>query len=186
MTSRPLPAFIAAVMLVFTTGYLHAGEPAEVKAFHGAVREGNVARVRTMLGKDGSLAVSVDEYRFRPVHLMDMYFETEILDLLLANGADINARNDEGVTILHIVTDEKAVPIMIAKGADREARDKRGWTPLIAQAGERDSEEILAALLRAGADPNAKGNRGETALSFARERQELRKVRLLERAGARE
>lgn len=186
MRRRLLPALLAALLSGFAAGHADAAEPAEITAFHDAVRKGDVPTVRAMLARDGSLATSVGEYRFQPVHLLDMYFEREILDLLLAGGADVNARNDEGVTILHIITDEDAVPILIARGADREARDTRGWTPLIMQAQERDSEGILAALLRAGADPNARGNRGETALSFARQRQERRKVRLLERAGARE
>lgn len=41
-----------------------------------------------------------------------MVCNEDILDLLLANGADINARNDEGVTLLHIVTDPDAIDLL--------------------------------------------------------------------------
>ena len=89
-----------------------------VRAFHDAVHEGNVAEVRAMLKTNPALATSEDEYKFQPIHLMDMYFEPDILDLLLTAGADINAGNDEGVTILHIITDPDAVSALVEKGAD--------------------------------------------------------------------
>lgn len=96
--------------------------------------------------------------------------ETETVRTMLANGADINAVNDEGVTILHIVTDPDAVSLLVGKGANVEARDKRGWTPLLMQTNNQENgPDVVAALLAHGADPNAVGNDGETALSFARE-----------------
>lgn len=183
MTSR-LIAAVLAVLLFVVVGRPEAAERADVTAFHEAVQRGDVPTVRAMLEKDASLATAVGKYGFRPIHLIDMYFEAEILDLLLARGADVNARNDEGVTILHIITDADAVPILIAKGADREARDKRGWTPLLTMAQERDREDVIEALLRAGADPNARGPKGETALAFARRRGEKGVARLLRKAGA--
>ena len=106
-------------------------EPVTVKTFHDAVQRGDIASVRSMLSSDPSLATSRDQWAFQPIHLMDLYFEREILDLLIANGADINAANDEGVTILHIVTEPDAVPLLVQAGANLEARDSKGWTPLI-------------------------------------------------------
>lgn len=110
------------------------------------------------------------EHKFQPIHLLDMECNAQILALLLANEADINARNDEGVTLLHIVTDPAAVDLLIRKGADIEAKDVCGWTPLIEQANNQDNgPDVVAALLAHGAKPNAKGSHGETALLFARE-----------------
>ncbi|MEH0295834.1 ankyrin repeat domain-containing protein [Agrobacterium sp. CCNWLW71] len=141
-----------------------------VRTFHDAVHVGEVETVRTMLATEPGLAMSRDEYGFQPVHLLDMYPDEKVLDLLLANGADINAANDDGVTILHIVTDPDAVPLLVGRGANIEARDKRGWTPLIMQANnQQNGPDVVAALLAHGADPNAEGHNGETALSFARE-----------------
>lgn len=140
------------------------------RKFHSAVHSGNVKTVRTMLAADPQLALSRDEFDFQPIHLMDMYPHEAILKLLLANGADINAVNDEGVTILHLVTDPDAVALLVANGANIEARDTRGWTPLIMQAdNQQNGPDVVAALLAHGADPVAEGRGGETALSFARE-----------------
>ncbi len=141
-----------------------------VRAFHEAVHQGNVEQVRTLLATRPALATSEDEYRFQPIHLMDMYFEPEIFHLLLHQGADINARNDEGVALLHILTDPDAVALLVKHGADLETRDARGWTPLLMQAGEQQNgSDVVAALLACGADANAVGNRGETALAMVRE-----------------
>lgn len=157
-----------------------------VRAFHDAVHQGDVEQVRTLLSRRPALATSEDEYRFQPVHLMDMYFEPEILQLLLHHGADINARNDEGVTLLHILTDPDAVPLLVRHGADLEARDARGWTPLLMQAGEQQNgSDVVAALLACGADVNAIGNRGETALSMAQETEDETLAALLRDHGAR-
>nr|MDX8306234.1 ankyrin repeat domain-containing protein [Agrobacterium sp. rho-13.3]MDX8307435.1 ankyrin repeat domain-containing protein [Agrobacterium sp. rho-13.3] len=141
-----------------------------MKAFHDAVHAGETETVRTMLAADSQLAISANKNGFQPIHLLDMYPDEDVLNLLLANGADINAVNDEGVTILHIVTDPDAVSLLVRKGANVEARDKRGWTPLMMQTNNQENgPDVVASLLAHGADPNAVGNDGETALSFATE-----------------
>ncbi|MBK4216092.1 ankyrin repeat domain-containing protein [Paracoccus caeni] len=141
-----------------------------VERFHDAVAEGAVDAVREMLAVTPSLATSVGRFGFQPMQLQDVYFEERILDLLLAQGAEINGGNDEGVTLLHIVTEPEAVPVLIAKGADPEARDIRGWTPLIMQVSSQENgPDVVAALLEAGADPEAVGKDGKTALDMALE-----------------
>jgi uncharacterized protein len=86
-----------------------------------------------MISADPALASSTDKYKLQPIHLLDVYFDEEILNLLLANGADINAKNDKGIALLHIVTDPDATATLVGKGADLETRDERGWTPLFEQ-----------------------------------------------------
>ncbi len=157
-----------------------------IRAFHDAVHMGDVEQVRALLAAHPSLAASLDEYRFQPVHLMDMYFEVEILHLLLRHGADINAQNDEGITLLHIITEPEAIALLVRHGADLEARDIRGLTPLLLQAGEQQNgSDVVAALLACGADANAVGHKGETALSIAGEAEDEPLVELLLAHGAR-
>ncbi|CAH0282934.1 ankyrin repeat domain-containing protein [Agrobacterium fabrum] len=156
-----------------------------VGAFHHAVQVGDVQTIRTMIAADPGLATSRDKFGFQPIHLLDMYPEEEVLNLLLKNGADINAANDEGVTILHIITDPDTVSLLVKRGANIEARDERGWTPLIMQANnQQNGPDVVAALLAQGADPNAEGFAGETALSFAKQTGDAALVRMLIASGA--
>jgi ankyrin repeat protein len=175
------------VMLGISLGPAAAMDAAMIEKFHDAVHIGDLKTVSAMLATDPALATSVDEDKFSPIHLLDMYFDEKILDLLLANGADINARNDEGVTLLHIITDPDAVSLLVQRGADIEARDVRGWTPLICQANNQDNgPDVVAALLANGANPNAKGSKGETALSFARGTGDEEFIKVMEEGGARD
>ena len=158
-----------------------------IKTFHGAVHRGDVKTVQSMLGSDPALATSMDEYNFQPIHLLDMYFDADILDLLLAAGADISAKNDEGVTLLHIVTDPDAVSLLVQRGADIEARDVKGWTPLIMQANNQENgPDVIAALIANGANRNAEGSAGETALSFAHQAGDEEFLKVLTAGGATE
>lgn len=173
--------------LGISVGPAVAMDTAMIKKFHNAVHIGDVKTVKTMLTADPALATSVDEYKFQPIHLLDMYFDEEILNLLITNGADINARNDEGVILLHLVTDPDAVEVLVQRGADIEAKDARGWTPLIMQANNQDNgPDVVSALLANGANPNAKGGNGETALSFARQTGDEKFIKAITDGGARD
>lgn len=83
----------------------------------------------------------------------------ELIDLLLAAGADINASDPRsGATLLHEVAslydDPALVTKVLAAGALVDARDDRGRTPLHCAADVAHAD-VAAALLDAGADRDA-------------------------------
>lgn len=141
-----------------------------LERFHNAVRWRQIEVVRTMLAENRALATSGDAYGYQAIHFIDLNFDEEVLNLLLANGADINAKNEFGLTLLHTVNDPDAVSLLVGQGADLEARDASGRTPLVTHAENyEDGSDVVFALLEMGADPSAKSNEGETALMFARQ-----------------
>mmetsp|Transcript_39393 Transcript_39393/g.92606 ORF Transcript_39393/g.92606 Transcript_39393/m.92606 type:complete len:112 (-) Transcript_39393:15-350(-) len=74
----------------------------------------------------------------------------EMTQVLLAAGADVNARNVDGKTPLHFAVNLKdgrveLVQILLAAGADVDSKDRMGITPLaVAKHGD-----IFAVLLQA-------------------------------------
>ena len=90
---------------------------------------------------------------------------------LVARGADVNTRAQNGATALMLaaeVGDVEWARDLLESGAEVNARHSDGRTPLMCAtvSGEKaaDMERLL---LRSGADVNAKDKRGYTALMWA-------------------
>lgn len=79
------------------------------------------------------------------------------IKVLIANGADINAKDDTGNTPLHYAANSghaKGAALLIKAGADIEAKNNKGWTPL--QRACIDGHlEIIEVLIASDADVNA-------------------------------
>jgi len=92
-----------------------------------------------------------------------------MVELLIAKGADVNAKNKYGSTPLHRAASgghKEITEILIAKGADVNAKNHRGMTPL-QFAAMKGHKEIAELLIAKGADVNAKENHGRTPLHGA-------------------
>lgn len=98
----------------------------------------------------------------------------ESIKLLIAAGANVNARSEHDRTPLHEAslsfrgfTDlPEIIRILIAAGANVDARDDEGETPLM-WAASHNAAENAEALIAAGADVNAKTKDGLTPLWYA-------------------
>ena len=92
--------------------------------------------------------------------------DAEIVRLLLAQGADPNARGDwERTALMHANTAAK-VKLLVDAGANVEMKDKEGQTALM-KAASNGNADVVTALLENGANVNAADNKGTNALLFA-------------------
>ena len=108
---------------------------------------GDVESTRRLLQEDPGRANA--RHRSTPLRLAAERGHVEVIEFLLAAGADVNAETFEG-TPLHGAAAQghkAAVELLLAGGADVNVRDRDGWTPLHCAAyyGHRDIAELLLA-----------------------------------------
>lgn len=93
----------------------------------------------------------------------------ELIDLLVDNGANINALTPEGRTALHLtVEDGQLVKTLLGRGADADIADAQGRNPFLrACSFPNISEETLKLLHESTTNPTSTDNLGNDALLIA-------------------
>jgi len=131
----------------------------EEMEFTDAAFQGDIAKVRELLGTRNvdSLLTAKGNNGNLPLHLAAGGGHVKIIQLLLAQGADIKAGNDVAATALHVAAasgQKTAAALLILHGADVNATDKAGYTPLH-YAARFGKDDVIELLLKKGANPNA-------------------------------
>jgi hypothetical protein len=102
----------------------------------------------------------------------------------LTNGADVNAKNENGTTSLYWASRKghtEIVTMLLEKRAIVDAKDNGGYTALY-WASYYGYTDIVKLLLEKGASVNELGNNGKTALDMASEQGHTEIVKLLKKA----
>ena len=121
-------------------------------SIHEAAAEGNIKRVKQHLVEGVDVNAKFKD-GWTPLHMAAEGGHREIVDLLIAKGADINATagagDGVGWTPLHEAAEgghKKVVELLILKGADINAKNGDGRTPLDLAIEHKNAE--IADILR--------------------------------------
>ncbi|GAB1287884.1 Ankyrin repeat domain 35 [Apodemus speciosus] len=98
-----------------------------------AVQRGDVGRVAALASRKSARPTKLDSNGQSPFHLAASKGLTECLTILLANGADINSKNEDGSTALHLATiscQPQCVKVLLQHGANEDAVDIENRSPL--------------------------------------------------------
>jgi ankyrin repeat protein len=151
-----------------------------------AANANDLATVKSCIQKGANVNAKLGGSGFTALMLAAGEGYTEMVELLLANGADANAADAVNNTVLMKAAmngHTETVKALLAHGAQVNAKGERGFTALMwaAQYGFTDGIKVL---LSNGAQVNVKSDLGDTALSRATDNGHTEVVRILKDAGA--
>src|ERR1035441_9615733 len=76
-------------------------DPMDYKAVDAAAEGGNLETLKSILARDPTLLQSKDWGDLTPLHLAVLHNHQDVVEYLLAQGADVNAKTSTGITALH-------------------------------------------------------------------------------------
>ena len=151
---------VICLTILFTTTCIRAGQ------IHEAVAAGDLDKVKALLEADPSLLESKDNESGTPLMTACSTLQVEVVNYLIDNGANVNAKGRVGVTPLFCFPSDKEIPLdlvqrLIDKGADVNAklRLNRNWTVLVDYV-VRGNIKMAKFLIEHGADPNVRDIEG--------------------------
>ncbi len=136
---------------------------------HQAAKEGKFDAVKKMLKEDPDLVNAVDSDGLTPLHLAAEHGHRQIVELLLQEGADINAKSGFKRTPLHFAASsghDEIVRLFIEKGAELNENDSFILTPIF-QAAYNGHQNIVEMLLSNGINLSATEKNSVTLLHAA-------------------
>lgn len=163
-------AFILVVAAQVLVAACRAGSSTD---FFDAVRAGDAEKVKALLQADPKLAEARTEDGSTALHLAALEGEAAVARLLLAGGAQVNARGLREETPLHMAMYDghrEVAEVLLASQADANARNTVGETPLHL-AARNGFRELVELLLSQNADPGARDNAGRTPKMAAAEKE---------------
>lgn len=167
---------LRAIALPLLAGTILVGTPAQAQfsdsfRFLEAVRKKEGAKVEEFLNQPGSTIINARDVSSgrAALHVVTERRDLTWLRYLIGKGANVNVRDNRGVTPLQLATNLgwiEGVQALVAANADLEQSNDTGETPLISAVHRRNTA-LMQILLKGGANPDRTDNSGRSARDYA-------------------
>lgn len=142
---------------------------ARASSVHRSAADGRAESVSAAVDKNPHVVRSKDSSGYTPLHHAAIGGHSDVVEVLLEKGAQINMTGGRGETALYLAASKgnaAVVELLATNGADVNRASSDGKTPLhkAAMAGHADT---VITLLEAGADPAATDRSRRTPLQMA-------------------
>ena len=138
------------------------------RRFLDAIVMRNVDEITRLLKLGANVDACDEEHTQAAIILAAKSGDAKIVELLIQEGAKVDARDDEGRTALFFANvGSKVFGSLMSAGSDIHARDHEGNTILMRKVACSPSLAEVEELLRLGIQSDARNQAGESALDVA-------------------
>eukprot|EP01041_Mallomonas_annulata_P006466 gene6466-13059_t len=152
-----------------------------LKDITDAAKNGHLETTKNLLTENKNLLNAHDSTGATPLHFASGWGHNDIVEYLIAEGADMECQNKNGGTPLHWASNQGrtcTVELLLSKKVNVNCQNKMGLTPLHWSCAE-GHEEITKILLNQSASPELKDNDGMDAFMKACARGHIHIIRML-------
>ena len=135
-----------------------------------ATAGGSLEKIKSLLKENPDLFFAKDTNSFTPLHWAAMSGHGDLVEFLLANKADVNARDNIGRSALHFAAQNgwaDVVELLLTNKADINAKDSPSGIAPLHLAAFFGHTNVVKSLLANGADFNIRAKMGITPLGEA-------------------
>lgn len=158
--------FLTHIVLVMLTVLSISSKASLSCDIYNVVSSGNIEKLKEILKRNPHIAKKRDQYGKTLLHAAP---SREIAEILITQGAHVNAEDKEGETPLFFaakIGSKDLVDLLVVKGAEVNIKSIKGWTPLHYAAVD-GRLEVVELLVSKGSRVNAQDNAGWTPLHWA-------------------